>query len=108
MNAALKISVPPLTFEEFNALDVLASVEVAELTAELRSMDADAARRPTVERFLQRAREAQAKLAAVRPPAYAQMIRAQFERGVCDGDSRPEADPLANLDIHIVMADRVN
>jgi hypothetical protein len=95
MNAQIKITLPPLTFEEFNAIDVIASIEVAELQAELRAMDKQSQARPMKERLLARARAVQAKLAAVRPPAYRDLIAAQYD--VCDGQRRPEADPALTV-----------
>ena len=42
MNAAAKIALPPLDFEEFNALDVLVSGEIAETAYRLyRAQGAD-------------------------------------------------------------------
>jgi hypothetical protein len=71
MNGPAKIEVH-LTFEEFNALDVLAASELASIARADRSTFGD------------RVRAAAAKLAAVRPAEYARMIRAANDNSVCD------------------------
>lgn len=77
MSESPKIDLP-LTFEEFNALDILINSEIQELTANLRNMDASAVcARQTVEKFLSRLAMTRATVERLRPAGYVDMIRAQ-------------------------------
>lgn len=77
MSESPKIDLP-LTFEEFNALDILIHAEIAELTASLRAMSATAVEaRATVERFLSRLAMTKATVERLRPAGYVEEIRAR-------------------------------
>jgi hypothetical protein len=80
VNAQAKIALPPLEFDEFNALDVLVNGEIAESLYRLRTRGGGD--RET--RLLERLRAVRSKIDAVRPPAYAQAIRAARAESVCD------------------------
>lgn len=75
MSESAKIDLP-LTFEEFNALDILINTEIAELTANLRQMSASAnAARATVEKFLSRLAMTKETIERLRPAGYVDEIR---------------------------------
>ena len=86
-NAAMNITLPPIDFEAFNALDVCVESEIAEISDSLRIMPATAAlARANLRRYLQRLQAARNVLAAGRPAQYRQMIQSQFATdSVCDG-----------------------
>jgi hypothetical protein len=86
MNAQLKITLPPMEFEAFNALDILLEQEIAELSHQLRVMDGRAElARANVRRYLTRLQTARTLIAAGRPPGYRELIQSQFARdSVCD------------------------
>jgi hypothetical protein len=82
MNAAAKIALPPLDFDEFNALDVLVNGEIAELAFRIRHGGTRLEDRSV--RMLARLRALRARIDAVRPPDYAAAIRAARAESVCD------------------------
>jgi hypothetical protein len=85
VNTQAKIALPPLDFDEFNALDVLVNGEIAELVYQGRTYPQDAAReRERRERLLRNLRAMRAKIDACRPPQYAAAIRAARAETVCD------------------------
>lgn len=81
MNAQAKIALPPLEFEEFNALDVLVSGEIAETAYRLyHAQGKDATRL----RLLSQLRALRSKIDRVRPANDAAAIRAARADTVCD------------------------
>jgi hypothetical protein len=83
MNAAAKIALPPLEFDEFNALDVLVNGEIAELAFGIRQTQ----HLPIPDArvlMLARLRALRSKVDAARPPEYAAAIRAARAESVCD------------------------
>jgi hypothetical protein len=76
MNARAKLSIE-VSFEDFNALDILVSQEVVRAANNLRAPDG--ALRPAQVAWLNRVRSMQENIARMRPPTYAEHIRAAFD-----------------------------
>lgn len=83
MNAIAKIALPPLDFDEFNALDVLVNGEIGELAYQTR-VTRDLPLPDERLRLLERLRRLRTKIDAARPQGYAQAIRAAHAESVCD------------------------
>jgi hypothetical protein len=87
VNAQAKIALPPLDFDEFNALDVLVNGEIAEVAYRLHRAATGAEVNVAVEsktRLLRALRAIRSKVDAARPPQYAEAIRAARADTVCD------------------------
>jgi hypothetical protein len=86
-SAMLKITLPAVEFEAFNALDICVETEIQEISANLRTMPASAEMaRANLRRYLSRLEAARLALAAARPAQYRAMIQRQFaEDSVYDG-----------------------
>jgi hypothetical protein len=84
VNAQAKIALPPLEFDEFNALDVLVNGEIAELAYLSRVAADEAAQLAGKRALLARLRAVRTKIDAARPQGYADAIRAARAESVCD------------------------
>ncbi len=88
MNAAPKITLPPLDFQEFNTLDVTVNGEIQSLTYDLYRIDIGHASDPVIaegkRRMLAALRKLRSRIDSVRPPNYAEVIRAARAESVCD------------------------
>ena len=84
MNAATKIALPALEFDEFNALDVLVNGEIAQLAYEVRAAERREVDAQARVRLLHRLRAVRTKIDAARPQGYADAIRAARAESVCD------------------------
>jgi hypothetical protein len=86
-NAEMKINLPQVEFEAFNALDICVESEIQELSGALRAMPASAEMaRASMRRYLSRLEAARLAIAAARPERYREMIQSQYARdSVCDG-----------------------
>jgi hypothetical protein len=84
--AMLKITLPAVEFEAFNALDICVESEIQEISANLRAMPASAEMaRSKLRRYLSRLEAARLALASARPDQYRQMIQRQFaDDNVCE------------------------
>jgi hypothetical protein len=84
--AQMKINLPPLEFEAFNAVDICIETEIKEISADLRAMPAGAElARANLRRYLSRLQAARLAIDAARPPQYRAMIQRQFAAdNVCD------------------------
>jgi hypothetical protein len=80
MNYGLKITLEPLTFKAFNALDVLVNGEISEIAYRVRR-DGN----PVDVVHLESLREVRRLIDRARPPEYAAAIRASYARpDVCE------------------------
>ena len=86
MNAQMRINLPAVDFEAFNALDICVEQEINEISASLRVMPASAEMaRASMRRYLSRLQAARLALAAARPDHYREMIQSQYARdSVCE------------------------
>jgi hypothetical protein len=83
MNAAAKIALPPLDFDEFNTLDVLVNGEIAEVAFRAR-LETGPRARDINARLLEQLRKLRTRIDAARPSDYAAAIRAARAESVCD------------------------
>ena len=74
-----KIALEPLSFEEFNVLDLLVNQEIGGWAYKMRVDPTERA-----ERLLLRLRALRSKIDHCRPPGYAAAIRAAAAETVCD------------------------
>lgn len=79
MNLPAKIALEPLTFEAFNALDVLVGAEIVDLAYQVRKGEA-----PRPSHLLERLREVRRVIDRARPADYVDAIRASRAESVCD------------------------
>ena len=84
MNACHKIALPPLEFEEFNALDILLNAEIGDLAYQARAQERRELDSARTRRLLERLRAVRAKVDAARPLGYAQAIKDARAETVCD------------------------
>lgn len=82
----MKINLPAIEFEAFNALDVCVEAEIQELSANLRVMPESAAlAKANLRRYLERLQSARTVIAAARPGMYRELIQSRYARdSVCD------------------------
>jgi hypothetical protein len=79
VNIAMKVALPTVDFEAFNALDICVESEINEISANLRAMPASAEMaRASLRRYLTRLQAARLSLAAARPAGYREMIQSQY------------------------------
>jgi hypothetical protein len=83
VNTVAKIALPPLDFDEFNALDILINGEISELAYQTR-VTRDLPIPDTRLRLLKALRAIRSKVDAARPAHYAEAIRAARAESVCD------------------------
>lgn len=79
-----KVTIPPLEFEEFNALDILLNAEIGDLAYQARAQERRELDSARTRRLLERLRALRAKIDAARPAGYADAIRAARADTVCD------------------------
>lgn len=80
MSANPKIMLP-LTFEAFNALDVLVNSELPEISHALARLPPDAKKvRANMLRFVSRLNHARQLLESARPLGYREAIKAEYEK----------------------------
>jgi hypothetical protein len=82
----MKITLPAIEFEAFNALDVCVESEIQEISGTLRLMpDTAALAKDNLRRYLTRLQAARTVIAAARPGAYRELIQSRYARdSVCD------------------------
>jgi hypothetical protein len=85
MNSPSKIVLDPLSFEAFNALDVLVNGEIGEMSYHIRAAERRQQAAEGERRRLESLREVRRLIDRARPPAYAAAIRAAYARpDVCE------------------------